>query len=363
MKKLLCLLLSMVLIVGLSACGGGGHGSSGAELALIIVAGGTIDDKSFNQGAWEGIKTYADERSITYKYYQTSEDTIDAFLNAIDLAVTDGAKVVVTPGYVFEPAIYVAQDKYPDTKFILLDGVPNDGSDSKTNDNVCAVLYAEEQAGFVAGYASVKEGYRKLGFMGGMAVPAVVKYGYGYIQGAELAAKELVLNAGDVEVMYTYIGNFNASPENQTIAASWYQAGTEVIFSCGGPVGFSVMAAAEQAEALVIGVDSDQADDSDTVITSAVKMLENSIYQILEMNEKDEFPGGKTTEFDMTNDGVGLPFETSRFKTFTANDYEEITKRIADDSDGIASGILDDTAVSSAKDISVSIVKVQLIEN
>lgn len=389
MKRLVSLLLALFLAFGITACAGNGNvtetdgteannvsdtatdnaaedtssSSEGSEIALIIIAGGTIDDRSYNQGAWEGVTAFATENNLTYKYYQSIEDTVDAYLNAMDLAVKEGAKVIVTPGYAFEPAVYQAQDLYPDVKFILLDGTPQDGTytDYRIEDNVSSVMYAEDQAGFLAGYAAVKDGCRKLGFMGGMAVPAVMRYGYGFIQGAELAAQELGLSEGDIEIKYTYVGNFEASPENQTIAASWYQAGTEIIFSCGGPVGFSVMAAAEQADAKVIGVDSDQSADSESVITSGMKMLGNSLYQVLEMYTKDEFPGGKSIVFDVTNDGVSLPMATSRFASFSDSDYQEIYQRMVDDKDGLTSGLLGDTDAAYADELPVSIVSVQLI--
>ena len=192
MKKFLLILLTAVLLgVGLTACG---TTKKTFELALITDIG-TIDDKSFNQGAWEGLKKYADEKKITYAYYKPTEKTDAAYVAAIDLAVTGGAKVIVTPGYLFEPAVYVAQDKYPNVKFILLDGTPHtpDYKTYRIEKNVYSIFYAEEQSGFLAGYAAVKDGFTSLGFMGGMAVPAVVRFGYGYVQGAEYAAKELGL--------------------------------------------------------------------------------------------------------------------------------------------------------------------------
>ena len=164
--------------------------SGGYELALVTDLG-TIDDKSFNQGAWEGLKKYAEENGISYKYYQPQEGTTDSYLETIGLAIEGGAKLVVCPGFLFEEPIYMAQDKYPDVHFILLDGEPHDASYTyKTNDNVMPILFQEDQAGFLAGYAAVKDGYTKLGFMGGMAVPAVIRYGYGFVQGAEYAAVE-----------------------------------------------------------------------------------------------------------------------------------------------------------------------------
>lgn len=298
------------------------------ELALVTDLG-TIDDKAFNQGAWEGVKKYAEENNITYKYYQPQEGTTDSYLETIGLAVEGGAKLVVCPGFLFEEPVYLAQEQFPDTYFILLDGEPHNGdySDYKTGEKVMPILYAEEQAGYLAGYAAVKDGMTKLGFMGGMAVPAVIKFGYGYIQGADAAAKELGVN---VDMMYNYTGGFAATPEAQTLAAGWYKAGTEVIFSCGGAVGNSVMTAAEaDTNKKVIGVDVDQSVESETVITSAMKMLSNSVYDGIKAYYDGSFPGGKTSVFTAANNGVGLPMETSKFEKFTQEDYDALLAKLA----------------------------------
>ena len=258
----------------------------GYELALITDVG-TIDDKSFNQGSWEGLKKYADENKIACKYYKPTEKSDEACLNAIDLAVKNGAKLIVTPGFLFEYPIFEAQTKYPDVKFVIIDAAPV-GKDKKVKieKNVHSIFYAEEQAGYLAGYAAVKDGYRKLGFMGGIAVPAVVKFGYGYIQGADAAAKELGLNKSDVAIKYTYVGNFDASPENAAKASAWFNEGTECIFACGGGVGNSVMKAAESAGKVVIGVDVDQSGESTTVITSAMKNLGSSVCSSILLSEQ-----------------------------------------------------------------------------
>ena len=160
----------------------GTEAGSGYELALITDVG-TIDDKSFNQGSWEGLKAYADENGISCKYYKPEEKSDEACLAAIDLAVKGGAKLIVTPGFLFEVPIYEAQSKYPDVKFVIIDAKPAKDGTVEIADNVVSIFYAEEQAGYLAGYAVVKDGYRNLGFMGGIAVPAVVRYGYGFIQG------------------------------------------------------------------------------------------------------------------------------------------------------------------------------------
>ncbi|MCL1959073.1 MAG: BMP family ABC transporter substrate-binding protein [Spirochaetes bacterium] len=335
MKKISIVVFAIVLLAAFSGCSKKQQSNKAAaetfELALVTDIG-TIDDKSFNQGSWEGLVQYAKEKNITHKYYQPAEQSDDAYLATIDLAVRGGAKVIVTPGFLFEVPIYTAQDRYPKVNFILVDGTPHsaDYSNFKTNSNVVGVLYAEDQAGFLAGYAAVKDGNRKLGFMGGMAVPAVVRFGYGFVQGAEYAAQELGLASGAITINYHYTGGFSATPEAQTMAASWYNSGVDIIFACGGAVGNSVMAAAEQTGKKVIGVDVDQAGESYTVITSAMKGLQASVYYCLVDFYAGKFPGGQTLVFSATNNGVGLPMTSSKFQSFNKADYDAIFKKLAD---------------------------------
>lgn len=333
----------------------------GNEIAMITDIG-DIDDKSFNQGTWEGIVAYAEANGITHKYYKPTEKSTDAYVAAIDLAVAGGAKIIVTPGFLFEPAIFQAQDLYPEISFILLDGFPQDGTytEFRIEKNVYSIFYAEEESGFLAGYAAVKDGYTKLGFMGGMAVPAVVRFGYGFAQGAEYAAKEMGI--ASIELKYHYTGNFDATPENQTMAASWYGEGTEVIFAAGGKVGNSVMAAAEAAGAKVIGVDVDQGAESDTVITSAKKELAITVQAGLAGFYAGEFKGGVSESLDITVDAVGLPFSGSRFATFTEADYNAIYAALVADTDGVASGILTDADVTAPGELKLTIVKITVFE-
>ena len=336
------------------------------ELALITDVG-TIDDKSFNQGAWEGVEAYAKENNITYKYYQPAEQSDTAYIDSIGLAVKAGAKVIVCPGFLFEVPIHTVQTEYPDVNFVILDGVPHAGDwVPDIAGNTYSIFYAEEEAGFLAGYSIVKEGYTKLGFMGGMAVPAVVRFGYGYVQGAEYAAHELGLT-DSVQIKYTYVGNFNATPENQAKAASWYNEGTEVIFACGGAVGNSVMKAAEAADTKVIGVDVDQSQESDTVITSSMKNLSKSVYDALAAYYGGSFPGGTSVTLDATVEGVQLPMENSRFETFTQTDYDGIYGKIVgqqieimNDADVVEDSGKEADQVSAA-DIPVSKVQVEVI--
>ena len=328
--------VAMLAVAGLSlvlsSCG-----TPTYEIALITDVG-DIDDKSFNQGSWEGVVEFAQENNKTYQYYRPTAIGTDPYLAAIELAVENGAKVIVTPGFLFETPIFFAQDEFEDTRFILLDGVPNDGNwggangpEFRTEDNVMSILYAEEQAGFLAGYAAVREGYRSLGFMGGMAVPAVVRFGIGFAQGANVAATELNLGADAVSLRYHYTGDFAATTKNRTTADTMFQQGVEVIFAAGGAVGQSVMAAAAAANKKVIGVDINQGGDSPTVITSALKGLGASVQQALAEFFAGEFRGGETVVFNASNDGVGLPTdsESFRFTTFTIAQYDAIFAKLA----------------------------------
>ncbi|HKL99979.1 MAG TPA: BMP family ABC transporter substrate-binding protein [Mobilitalea sp.] len=315
------------------------------EIALITDKG-NIDDKSFNQGSWEGLVEFATANNITHQYYKPEEASDAGYLAAIELAITGGAKVVITPGFLFEVPIFEAQTKYPEVNFILLDGSPHtaDYATFETKSNVASVMYAEEESGYLAGYAAVKDGMTKLGFMGGMAVPAVQAFGYGYLQGAQVAATELGLAENAVSVTYHYTGNFDENDTNKATAKTMYQEGTEVIFACGGSVGKSVMAAASESGAKVIGVDVDQRYDSDTVITSATKGLGASVIQVLESIYKNnnfaDF-GGATTYFNATNAGVSLPTVVlddaaadafDRFNSFDKAAYDAVFATLVDGS-------------------------------
>ncbi|MDY0214338.1 MAG: BMP family ABC transporter substrate-binding protein [Bacilli bacterium] len=337
MRKAFAAVFVAALAATLASCG-----KQTFEIALVTDVG-TINDKSFNQGAWEGTKKYAEEKKISYKYYQPRSASTDDYIATAETAINNGAKVVVTPGFLFENAVWKLQTSHPEVKFILLDGSPHNVTDWDTNatldggapnfdvkKNVYPIFYAEEEAGFYAGYAAVHEGMRKLGFMGGMAVPAVVRFGLGYIEGAKYAANELALGVNAVEMSYSYLGDFGPSEGHQTKAKSWYDTGTEVIFAAAGGAGNSVMAAAsDSTDKWVIGVDVDQSSQSDRVLTSAMKELGNSVYQTLEgIYAETPVEGGTASLLDSKVDGVGLPEDFSRFQNFTKAQYDAIYAKV-----------------------------------
>lgn len=331
MKKLLGLMFIALLSVGaLLACTGKTY-----EIALVTDVG-NIDDKSFNEGAWNGVKEYAEANKISYAYYRPAEDSQAARVETIENAIANGAKVVVCPGYLFETAIYEVQGTYPNVNFLLLDGEPHtaDYSTYHTASNVHCILYQEEQAGFLAGYAAVMDGYRDLGFVGGMAVPAVVRFGYGFVQGADAAAVEL--NLSNVYIKYNYAGAFAGSDALETKMDGWYAAGTDVVFACGGKLYTSVVAAAEAtASGKVIGVDVDQVAESDRIITSAMKALTLSVKTSLAALYANDgtWPSsyaGFTMKLGVSNEGVGLPTVATswRFATFTIAQYNVVFNKL-----------------------------------
>ena len=304
----------------------------------LITDLGTIDDKSFNQGSFEGLKKFADEAGVKANYIRPAGEGDQIYLQAIDQAVEAGAKIVATPGYLFESAVGEAQVKYPDVYFVAIDFEPVDeNGEAKVDENTTAILYKEEQAGFLAGYAAVKEGYRKLGFMGGVAVPAVIKYGFGFVDGANYAAKEL---GEKVEVKFNYTGSFVEKPEIKTMAASWFQDGTEIIFSCGGGIYRSIISAASDANAMIIGVDTDQKDEGPQVLTSAMKNLQGSVYDAVKaIVEGDSYEGGKTLVLGVTDDAVQISDDFSRFKNFTEDDYNAVYDTLKNNEDGLTDSI------------------------
>jgi basic membrane protein A len=366
MKKFSWLVVLGFIAAGmLFAAGQRQSGNEPVKMAVVLGANGAIDDRSFSQGAWEGMKKFADDNKMKYTYYTAAADSISSQVDAIELAINHGAEILVMPGFPWGNAVYIAQERFPDTKMVILDDEPHtpDYSKSFIGKNSYAIYYAEQESGFLAGYAAVKEGLRNIGFLGGQAVPSVVRFGYGFVYGADVAAQELGLPAGSVTIKYHYVGNFDPSPENQTFAASWFGSGTEAIFSAAGGVGNVVMAAAEQAGKIVIGVDVDQSGESSTVITSAMKNLQGSTYNALQSWKNGTFPGGTSVTLSAREDGVGLPTANAswRFKKFTKAEYESLYRKLHTNEGGIADSIPKNNDYSDASKIPTKVVKVTVM--
>ncbi|MCR4739981.1 MAG: BMP family ABC transporter substrate-binding protein [Lachnospiraceae bacterium] len=323
-KKLHYLISIMTCLILLTGCGG-----QKAEIAMITDLG-TINDGSFNQGTYSGVERYAGETGRSFTYYQPEDASEEAYVKSIKKAIKNDAKIIVLPGEIFEEAVYDVQKAYPKVNFVLIDGVPHDADykDNTIGTNTRAVVFADEQAGFLAGYAAVRDGYTALGFLGGNPQDPVIRYGYGFVQGADYAAIELGV---PVRINYCYGMTFLESEDMKNLAGSWYDQGTQIIFACGGAMNRSVMKAAEEKGGRVIGVDVDQSRDSETVVTSAMKELGNAAYQGLKDYYDGNFNGGNVITMNAANNGVGLPIDTSRFVNFTEGDYNAIYSQLVDE--------------------------------
>ena len=313
--------------------------NSDKKIAMITDSG-DITDESFNQITWETCVAYGEANGIETQYYKPAEDTDEERINAVDLAVAEGATVVVMPGYLFGPAIAEEQDLYPDVTFIAVDVTEGDivnlaGESVALGSNVYICSFQEEQAGYLAGYAAVKDGYTSLGFLGGIAVPAVIRYGFGYIQGINAAAEEMGV---DVDVKYYYGGQFYGDDAITARMEGWYADGTQVVFACGGGIYTSAVDAAAQYDGKVIGVDVDQFPKiGDACITSAMKGLGSAVETALDAYTSGNWAsiGGKSEQLGLTQgDYLGLPTDDASwgFKTFTKDEYETVLNGIKDGS-------------------------------
>jgi len=325
----------------------------------MVTDSGDITDQSFNQMTYEACKAWGKENDIEFNYYKPQSDSDEARTASVDQAVADGANVIVLSGYVFAPTVIDESDLYPEVKFLALDVSAGDicekgigegydynpdhynVTDYYNEDNVYCCTYQEELSGFMAGYAAVMLGYRHLGFLGGMSVPAVNRYGYGYVQGADAAAKELGIT-DEVQVEYVCGGQFYGDADITAYMDTWYGSkGVEVVFACGGGIYTSAAEAAVKTGGKVIGVDSDQSatiDDykEDLTVTSAMKGLQVTIDNVLDAildNEWDKYVGkienlGMESP-DPAENYVQLPEETTQWDgTFTKEDYQKLVQRM-----------------------------------
>ncbi len=313
---------------------------SGDQMIAMITDSGDITDESFNQITWETCVAYGKEHGIETEYFKPAEDTDEERINSIDLAIAEGATVVVMPGYLFGPAIAEEQEINPDVTFIGIDITDVDvvnlsGEATGVKDNVYICSFEEEQAGYLAGYGAVKDGYTSLGFLGGIAVPAVIRYGYGYVQGINAAAEEMGV---DVNVKYYYGGQFYGDDAITAKMEGWFADGTQVVFACGGGIYTSVVDAAKEYDGKLIGVDVDQhAKLGDICITSAMKGLGSAVTDALDAYFNNEWSShaGKSEILGLgQGDYLGLPTDDASwgFKTFTKDEYETILSGLKDGS-------------------------------
>ena len=346
-KKVMALVLLALMVIGLVGCGSDNNASKSEEGKLkvgMVTDTGTIDDKSFNQGTWEGIKEAEKSFGLETTFMQPNGESESSYLTEIQNLYDSGYKFIVTPGYKFETAIYKAQSQYEDAKFVLIDGEPNDGNDNYlVADNTVAVYFAEEQSGFIAGVASavqLQDG--DFGFIGGMEIPSVKKFNYGFQQGVAYANEHYGTNVSLKAENIVYSGSFSDTALGQQLSAQMYDNGVKAIFTAAAGVNIGVITEAKTRvangqEAWVIGVDSDQYDDGiyegnkSVVLTSAIKKIDEAAYQIIEDEINGEFPGGQVLRFDAKNDAVGIPSENPNLSDDTIAKVNEVIDAIKAD--------------------------------
>lgn len=347
-KKFLALLMCGVMAtLSLAGCSSAGEGSvpkSDLKVGMVTDAG-TIDDKSFNQGTWEGIVRAEKELGVDTSYLKPAGTTEAEYLKEIANLYDTGYKFIVTPGFKFETAIFNAQDKYKDAQFVILDGAPQDGNyNYHVAENTVAIYFAEHHASFLAGIATaveLKEG--ALGFIGGMEIPAVQKLNWGFQQGVAYANANLGTNMTLDPSNVVYQGSFDNVPAGQQLAAGMFDKGVKAIFCAAGGVGVGAIKegierSSKGEEAWIIGVDSDQYADGfydkdntkSCILTSALKCIDNATFDLIKAQLDGKFPGGQTLTFDISNDGVGIPVENPNLSEATMKIVTDITQQMKD---------------------------------
>ncbi len=354
MKKRLLSLLAVSAITVTLFAGCGSSSSTGDKASKeekikvgMVTDSGTIDDKSFNQGTWEGLKKTETELGTETKYLKPTGQTEADYLKEIGNLYDSGFKFIATPGFNFQTAIFKAQDKYKDAHFVLIDGTPNDGADKPTEkigDNTVSILFAEHQAGFIAGVATaveLKDG--ELGFIGGMEIPAVQKFNWGFQQGVAYANEKLGTKMSLKPENVIYQGTFNDVAAGQQIAAQMYDRGVKAIFCAAGGVGNGAITEAKARVATgkkvwVIGVDKDQyedgigADGKSVILTSAIKKVDTASYSMVKALKEGNFPGGKQLIFDITKDAVGIPEKNPNLSDATTKAVQDLSAKLKDGS-------------------------------
>ena len=344
MKKILVLLV--VCLFAVSAFAGGQQAEEKMAMKVgMVTDSGTIDDKSFNQGTWEGILAAAKDFSISEKYLKPSGETEADYMTEIGNLYDAGFKFIVTPGFKFETAILAAQDKYKDANFVLIDGIPNNGKFDDTRvemvgPNTVSIFFAEHESGFIAGVATalqLKEG--EVGFIGGMEIPPVQKFNWGFQQGVAYANENMGTNITISAENVIYQGTFYEVAAGQQLAASMFDKGLKAIFCAAGGVGVGAINEAksrnEAGESVwIIGVDVDQyadgiySGDKSVILTSAMKKIDTAAYDMIKAKLDGKFPGGNTLIFDAKNDGVGIPVENPNLDGSVEKEVAKVVEKI-----------------------------------
>lgn len=346
MKKTLIVSTMIAMLFTMTACGGkdepaAADGKAASFKAGMVTDSGTIDDKSFNQGTWEGILKAQKDLGVKTKYLKPAGTTEADYSKEIGNLYDAGFRFIVTPGYKFETAIFHAQDKYKDAKFVLIDGTPHAGDyKSVINKNTVSVFFAEHESSFLAGVAAavqLKKG--EAGFIGGMEIPPVQKFNWGFQQGIKYANDNLGTSITLKPENVVYQGSFDNLAAGGQLAAQMYDRGVNVIFTAAGGVGVGAIneaktRASSGKTAWIVGVDVDQyadgiyKDDKSVILTSAMKKVDQAAFDMIQAELDGKFPGGETKIFDAKNNGVGIPEKNPNLSEETVKTVKDVLAKL-----------------------------------
>ncbi|EKN65668.1 basic membrane lipoprotein [Neobacillus bataviensis LMG 21833] len=315
-KRKIGMALSLVLAAGtlLGACGKsddtskkettkGGDKEKAFSVAMVTDVGG-VDDKSFNQSAWEGLQAFGKDNSLTkgkggFDYLQSKSDA-DYSTNLNKLARED-FDLVFGIGFLMQAAVEEIAKQQKDAHFAIIDA-------EVKQPNVASVLFKEQEAAFLAGVAAaLQTKSNHIGFIGGMEIPVIERFETGFLAGVKAAKPE-----AKVDVQYS--GAFDKAELGQSIASKMYSSGADVVFHAAGGTGVGLFKEANDLkkkdpsrEIWAIGVDSDQANmGPDIVLTSALKRVDNAVKDLSNKAKDGNFPGGEVALYGLHEDGVGL---------------------------------------------------------
>ena len=308
-----------------------GSGDGDFSIAMVTDVGG-VDDKSFNQSAWEGVQKFGADNGLTkgdggFDYLQSNSDA-DYNTNLNNLLRRD-FDLVFGVGFMMGDAIEEMANDNPDAKLALIDA-------EVKADNVASILFKEQEGAFLAGVvaASMSES-GKIGFIGGTDIPVINRFHAGFVEGA------LAVNP-DIEIQVNYTGVFDDASKGKIAANSMYSSGVDIIFHAAGGTGNGVFSEAKERKAKdkdanvwVIGVDADQyaegqVDDSTNItLTSMLKGVNTAVIDIATKAKNGEFPGGTTTVYGLAEDGVGLADSRGAIPQDVMDKVEEYKEKIA----------------------------------
>ncbi|AUW96556.1 BMP family lipoprotein [Streptococcus pluranimalium] len=337
-KKIVGIGLASVAVLTLAACGNRGGSKSdkddaGLKVAMVTDTGG-VDDKSFNQSAWEGLQAWGKDNGLEkgkgFDYFQSTSES--DYANNLDTAISSGYQLVFGIGFALHDAIEKAAEDNPETNFVIIDDV------IEGKDNVASATFADNEAAYLAGIAAAKTTKTKtVGFIGGMESDVITRFEKGFEAGVKSVDDS-------INIKVDYAGSFGDAAKGKTIAAAQYAGGADIVYQVAGGTGVGVFSEAkslnegkaESEKVWVIGVDRDQKDEgkytskdgkeSNFVLASTLKEVGKTLELISTQAKDNKFPGGDVTVYGLKDGGVDIA--TTNVDEATVKEIEKAKEQI-----------------------------------